>query len=121
LRLSAASLKITGSVPDEVIAFFNVPNPSNCSMVLRSAEPLTEMCTWTVSRSKGLPVGQADNLTAICDPIIKKMWELQHLAAVWANTAFYRNNCAVFFFIENQESILILMLMATFKRFFHSN
>jgi hypothetical protein len=34
-----------GSIPDEVIGFFNLPNPSSRTMVLGSTQPLTEMST----------------------------------------------------------------------------
>jgi hypothetical protein len=39
------SRKVTGSVPDEVIGFFNSPTPSNRTMALGSTQPLTEMST----------------------------------------------------------------------------
>jgi hypothetical protein len=56
-----------GSIPD-VIAFFlfNLPNPSSRIMAMRSTQPLTEMIT----RNQGMPARKADNLTAICEPIV---------------------------------------------------
>jgi hypothetical protein len=36
---------VTGSIPDEVIGFFNTNNPSSRTMVLGSTHPLTEMKT----------------------------------------------------------------------------
>jgi hypothetical protein len=39
-----------GSIPDEVIGFFNLPNPSSRTMAFVSTQPLTEM-------SPGLFVG----------------------------------------------------------------
>jgi hypothetical protein len=37
--------KVEGLIPDEVIGFFNWPNPSSRSMALGSTQPLTEMST----------------------------------------------------------------------------
>jgi hypothetical protein len=42
-------------------------------------------------RDKGRSACKADNLTAICEPIVKVMWEPQHLTTLWASTACYRD------------------------------
>jgi hypothetical protein len=39
-------------------------------MVLGPTQPLTEMCTRHIPGGKGRPAPKADNLTAICDPIV---------------------------------------------------
>jgi hypothetical protein len=39
-------------------------------MVLGSTQPLTEMSTKDLSGDKGRPARKADNLTAICEPIL---------------------------------------------------
>jgi hypothetical protein len=39
-------------------------------MVLRSTQPLTEISTRSLHGGNGLPASKADNLTAICEPII---------------------------------------------------
>jgi hypothetical protein len=39
-------------------------------MALVSTEPLTEMSTRNLPGGNGRPVRKADNLTAICEPII---------------------------------------------------
>jgi hypothetical protein len=49
--------------------FSNLPNPSSCTVVLGSTQPLTEMSTRNLPGVKGGPEGKADNLTAICEPI----------------------------------------------------
>jgi hypothetical protein len=36
---------VAGSIPDEVIKFFNLPNPSSRIMALVSTLPLTELST----------------------------------------------------------------------------
>jgi hypothetical protein len=60
-------------------------------MALGSTQPLTGMSTRNISWSKGRPARKADNLTAICEPTVYKMWEPQHLTALWASTACYRD------------------------------
>jgi hypothetical protein len=47
----AKSRKVTGSIPDEVVGFFNWPNHSSRIMALGSTQPLTEMST------RNLPLG----------------------------------------------------------------
>jgi hypothetical protein len=59
-----------GSIPDEVIRIFNWPNPSSSTVVMGSTHPLTEMSTRNVPGGKGRPAFKADNLTAICEPIV---------------------------------------------------
>jgi hypothetical protein len=39
-------------------------------MALGSTQPLTEMSTMNLPGGKGRPVRKADNLTAICEPIV---------------------------------------------------
>jgi hypothetical protein len=45
LRYNATSRKAAGSIPDEVIGFFNSPNLSNRVMALWLTQRLTEMST----------------------------------------------------------------------------
>jgi hypothetical protein len=59
-----------GSIPDEVIGFFNWPNPSSCAMALGSTQPLTEMSTRNLPGGKGRPAHGANNLTAIFKPTV---------------------------------------------------
>jgi hypothetical protein len=66
----ATSRKVAGSIPDEVIRFFNRPNPSSRTMALGSNEPLTEMSTRNIPGSEGRPARGVDNLTAICEPTV---------------------------------------------------
>jgi hypothetical protein len=62
-----------GSIPVEVIGFFNSPNTSSRTMALGSTQPLTEMSTRNLSGGKGQPEGKADNLMAICEPNVWKL------------------------------------------------
>jgi hypothetical protein len=38
------------------------------------------------------PARKADNLIAICEPTVYKMWEPRRLTTLWASTACYRDN-----------------------------
>jgi hypothetical protein len=73
-------------VPDEV-DFFNLPNPSSHTMALGLTQPLTEMSTRNIPGGKKRLALRADNLAAICEPIVEKMWEPQPLATLRASTA----------------------------------
>jgi hypothetical protein len=66
----ATSQKVAVSIPNEVIGFFNSPNPSSRTMALGSTQPLTEMSTWNLPGGKGLSACGADNLIAIYGPIV---------------------------------------------------
>jgi hypothetical protein len=65
---------VAGSRPMRWMSFFNLPNPSSHTMALRFTQPLTEMSI----RSRKImflgrrtrSVRRADNLTAICEPIV---------------------------------------------------
>jgi hypothetical protein len=70
MRHYATSRKIAGSIPDEVIEFFNWPNPSSRTMALGSTQPLIEMSTRNLPGGKGRPACKADNLTALCEPTV---------------------------------------------------
>jgi hypothetical protein len=68
LRHNATSLKVTVSIPYQVIEFSNKPNPSSRSMALASTQPLTKMNTRKLPDGKGRPARKAD-VTTICEPI----------------------------------------------------
>jgi hypothetical protein len=50
--------------------FFHLPNPFSRSMGLGSTQPLTEMSNRNLHGGKGRLAREADNLTAICEPIV---------------------------------------------------
>jgi hypothetical protein len=58
-----------GSIPD-VNAFFNLLNPSSYTMTLRSTQPLNKINTTNIPWRKAQPARKADNLNAICEPIV---------------------------------------------------
>jgi hypothetical protein len=66
----AASRKIADSIPDVVTGFISLLNPSSRTMALGSTQPLAEMSTKNLAEGKGRPARKADNLTAICEPIV---------------------------------------------------
>jgi hypothetical protein len=84
--------KPEGLIPSKVIGFFNLPNPSSRTMALGSNQPLTEMRTRSLPGGKRRPACKADNLAAICEPIISKMWEPRRLTTLWASVACYRDS-----------------------------
>jgi hypothetical protein len=43
------------------------------SLALGSTQPLTEMSTRNLPEGKGRPARKANNPSAICEPIVKKM------------------------------------------------
>jgi hypothetical protein len=61
-------------------------------MALGSTQPLTEMSTRNLPEGKRRPARGTDNLTAICEPIVYKMWEPRRLTTLWAFTACYRDS-----------------------------
>jgi hypothetical protein len=56
--------------PMRSLDFLNLLHPSSLIMALGSTQPLTEMSTTNLPGDKGPPVHKADNLTAICEPIV---------------------------------------------------
>jgi hypothetical protein len=58
-----------GTISDEVINFFNLPNHYSRTMSLGSTQRLTEMSTRYLPGGKGRPSHKADTFTAICEPI----------------------------------------------------
>jgi hypothetical protein len=66
----AINRKVAGLIPDEVIGFFNCPNPSTRNMALGWTQPLTEVNSRNLFGGKGRPTRKADILTAISEPIV---------------------------------------------------
>jgi hypothetical protein len=71
----ATSRKVAGSIPNEVIGLFNLPNPSSRTMALRSTQPLT---AWVLA-CKGRPERKAG------------------LIAIYASKACYRDSSTLTF------------------------
>jgi hypothetical protein len=96
LRHYATSRKVAGSVLDEVIGFFNWPNPCSRTMALGSTQLLTEMSTRNLPGGKGRPARKADHLTAIRESVVWKIWEPRRLTNLWAFRACYRDSFSFF-------------------------
>jgi hypothetical protein len=75
-------------------------------MVLGSNKPLTEMSTRNLPGVKGRPAPKAD-LTAICEPIVYKMWGHRRLTTLWASTACYRDSF-IFYVLNMRLAVLLL-------------
>jgi hypothetical protein len=65
-------------------------------MALGSTQPLTEMSTRNLPGGKGRPARKADNLTAIFEAIVWKMWEIRRLTIVWTFMVCYRDSFTFF-------------------------
>jgi hypothetical protein len=61
-------------------------------MALGSTQPLTKMSTRNIPGGKGRPAHKADNLSAICEPIVEKMLEPRRLKLLRASTACYMDS-----------------------------
>jgi hypothetical protein len=66
----AAFIYHVGSIPNEVIGFFNSPNLSSRTMALVSPQPLTEMSTRNLPGGQEQPARMSDRLTAMCEPTV---------------------------------------------------
>jgi hypothetical protein len=60
--------------------------------------PLSRLRLLTEMSTRNLPGGKerlgrgADNLAAICEPIVNKMWEARRHTTPWVSTAFYSDS-----------------------------
>jgi hypothetical protein len=99
---------------------FNGPNPSSRTMVLESTQPLTEMSTRNLPGGKGRTVRKADNITAICEPIVLKMWEPRRLTTLWAFMACYRDSFTFFLYEQHDTrwhfSFILLNILSKLTR-----
>jgi hypothetical protein len=68
--------KVAASIPGEVIKFLFT---SSRTMTLDLTQSLTGMSTRNLRWSTERPERKVDNLTAICEPIVYKMWEPRRL------------------------------------------
>jgi hypothetical protein len=64
-------------------------------MALVSTQPVTEMSTRNLPGGKGRAVRKADNLTAICEPIVWKMWESRLLLQDSFTFTFIQCSCTL--------------------------
>jgi hypothetical protein len=95
LRHCATSRKDVGSMPDEVIGFFNWPNPSGRTMALGSTKPLTEMSTRNLPGVKGGRRVRLTTLPSYVSQVCRKFGSLD-VSTLWASTACYRDSILFF-------------------------
>jgi hypothetical protein len=57
-------------IPIRSLDFYNLPNLFSRSVALGLTQSLTEISTRNLPGGKGRPARKADNLTAICEPIV---------------------------------------------------
>jgi hypothetical protein len=92
-------------------------------MALVSTQPLKEMSTRNFPGGKRWLAYKADNLTAICEPNVQKMWKPQRLTTLWASMACYRDSFTFttdgviisYKFIENCDLPFMVMMFAVKK------
>jgi hypothetical protein len=65
---------------------------SSRTIALGSTQLLIEISTRNLSGGDGRPARKADNLTAICELIVYKMWAPRRLTNLWAFMACYRGS-----------------------------
>jgi hypothetical protein len=70
LALQQLVHSVAGSIPDEVVEFFSCPSSSSRTVALGLTQPLTEMSAGNIPGGRGRPALKADNLIAICEPIV---------------------------------------------------
>jgi hypothetical protein len=56
-------------------------------------------------------VRKADNLTAISEPIVYKMWEPRRLKILWASTVCYRDSLTFSLRYKGASTLLVLVLV----------
>jgi hypothetical protein len=54
-----------------------------------STEPLTEINITNVPEGKGRSEREDEYITAICERIVRTLWEPRHLTTLWVSTVCY--------------------------------
>jgi hypothetical protein len=76
----------------KVNRFFDWHDPSSHAMVLGSTQTLTDMNTRNLPGGKGRPTRNADNLTFICQLIVKKIWEPLRVTTLSLSAVSYKDS-----------------------------
>jgi hypothetical protein len=64
---------------------------------------------------KWRPGCKADNLTAICEPIVQKMWDPRRLTTLWTFTACYRDNFTFLHKKGSRKGVLVQQLTSVLR------
>jgi hypothetical protein len=94
----ATSRKVVCSILDEVIGFFKWSNLYSRTMAPGYTPHLKEMSTSNLPGSKGRQACKADNLTAVFEQIVYKIWDSRRLSNLWVSTDCYRDRFTLLFF-----------------------
>jgi hypothetical protein len=92
---------VAGFISDDVIGCLNLPNSSSRNTIHGTTHPQTEM---NLPEDKGRPPRKVENLIAVCEPTIYKIWELPRPINLWAPTTCERDSFNVLQFIASNVS-----------------
>jgi hypothetical protein len=76
-------------------------------MALGLTQSQTEISTRKLPSGKRRLPRKADNLTAISEPTVQKIWQPRHLTTLWASMACYRETFTFFFLTYNTETWMV--------------
>jgi hypothetical protein len=78
-------------------------------MALGSTQPLAEMSIRILPGGKGWPARKPDNLSAICEPIIYKIWEPRRITTQWALHSCLSDSVTFMEFISDDGFIVFIL------------
>jgi hypothetical protein len=86
-------------------------------MALGLTQPLRRISTRNLPGGKWRPARKADNLTAIWEPTVSKMWDPRRLTNLWASTSCCRDNFTFFYFTFNKNCARRIQSIQNFYHF----
>jgi hypothetical protein len=66
----------------------------------------TQPQTEDLSAAKARTAHKVDNLTAICESIVRKIWDPRHVTTLWDSTSCYKDR-VTFFLLYWQDRIFV--------------
>jgi hypothetical protein len=100
--LCYTSWKVVGSIPGEVIGFFYWPNPSSCTMALRSTHPLTEISTRNLLGVNGSWCMRLTTSLPSVSQLSRKCGSRQRFTTLWPPWPVNRESFTFFFFFYHE-------------------
>jgi hypothetical protein len=99
-KLYVTSRKIAGSIPDKYIKFFNWPNPSNRTMVMKTTQVLTEMSSRNLMRGvKACRHARLANSSPTVSRFCRKCRNLSVWNAYWSSRLVTGNDLTFLWYI----------------------